>query len=146
MRSRTFRAHMLPTRAPTSPDRRFPISYDMRDEDPPKLGRELFDMDRGGCDACVFCSVAGNDEALGVVVLTRDGATRGPIKSGDLLLCWLELTRELAERAEGGTYREPQRAFVRQVWEIAERASRHARVEVRGELGADGNGSPKPSN
>lgn len=98
-------------------ERRYPLTYDIRAEDPP-LAREEIEAGRGACDAIVLLSLLYPTDGGGgfsMRVLSKDGRTADEVSEAELFNCWARLSKSFAEST---TLHPGKRMLAREVWEI----------------------------
>jgi hypothetical protein len=83
-------------------DRPYPLTYDLRHEDPPVTAAQLAEQlrrgdDRGGCDAAILISIV-YPQAGGVshLIVSRDGRTGKPLADVELFKAWSMMAAELS--------------------------------------------------
>ena len=76
--------------------RRYPISFDLRLEDPPLASSEL-ERERRACDAAIVLLINYRSSgARAVDIVSRDGRTGECVPDAELYECWLLMASKLA--------------------------------------------------
>lgn len=78
------------------PERTYPITYELRVEDPP-LAASAIPKDRGGCDAVILVSIMHSPTgSSSCMIASRDGRTKRQISRAELFKAWAMLADTLA--------------------------------------------------
>ena len=87
---------------PTRDERPYPLTYDLRREDPPVTALQLEKQaqrgdDRGACDAAILISIVyPQDGGVSHMILSRDGRTGKPLDDTELFKAWSMMACDLA--------------------------------------------------
>lgn len=103
---------------------RYPLTYELRSEDPP-LTRAEIEPERGACDAAILLSlIYPEDGSFSMALVSMDGRTGDELPDAELFKCWSMLAKHLAESR---TLSHEKRELARALWEVVARAVRDAR-------------------
>ena len=97
-------------------ERRFPLTYELRAEDPPLTADEIMAMGRGGCDAMILLSMLyPADGSFSLLVVSKDGRTGDEVTDAEIFKCWAMLAKRLADSS---TLSPNKRELARTLWEV----------------------------
>ena len=78
---------------------RYPLTWDLRKEDPPASYRFCETTGRGGSDAAVLLSIAYARGGFSLAIMSLDGRTGEQVDDGEIFKAWAILAHRLAESA-----------------------------------------------
>jgi hypothetical protein len=87
---------------PARDERPYPLTYDLRCEEPPVTAAQLNEQhgrgeDRGACDAAILISIVYQQTGgVSHVILSRDGRTGEPLDDRELFKAWSVMAADLA--------------------------------------------------
>jgi hypothetical protein len=95
--------------------RRYPLTYEVRAEDPPLTPAEI-EPGRGACDAAILLSlVYPDDGSFSLLIVSMDGRTGDHVSDAELFKCWTLVAKRLAEST---TLHASKRELARELWQI----------------------------
>ncbi len=95
-------------------NRRYPLTYDLRAEDPP-LEKDDIEAGRGACDAAILLSlIYPADGSFSMLIVSRDGRTGDEVSDAEIFKCWTLMANRLAR---SDTLSPNKRELARALWE-----------------------------
>ena len=106
---------------------KYPLTYDLRAEDPPLTRAELeaagvvlsplgVATGRGACDAAILLSLTyPEDGSFAMLLVSKDGRTGDVLPDAEIFKCWALLAKRLAESR---TLHPAKRELARTLWEV----------------------------
>ena len=93
---------------------RYPLTVELRAEDPPLTAEEI-EPGRRGCDAAIVLALTYPPDGFGMLIDSMDGRTGDEVSDAELFKCWTLLAKRLAESS---TLAPNKRELARTLWEV----------------------------